>query len=255
MKIIQITDLHIGLESDDTHSVDVRRNFLKILKEVQKRQPDYLVLTGDLCLMDGDVVIYKWIKTHLDELNIPYEIVSGNHDDSTILAQVFNKTEFLHGTELFFKKRLGNKTCLFLDTAVGELSNNQLLWLGKELRELQQEVVIFMHHPPVNGGVVFMENNHAMRGREQIQSVLCNYDYPITIFCGHYHTEKTICQQNLTVHITPSTYVQIDDNAENFLVDHYRIAMREITFEPYAVLSTLRYFNGKKLKSQISGIS
>lgn len=248
MNIIQLTDLHIGQESDDTHGVDVRQNFLKILKEVKHRAPDFLVLTGDLCLNDGDVAIYLWMKKHLDNLDIPYEVIAGNHDDSTLLAQTFEKTIHLHSNELFFKKQIGNQACLFLDSGKGELSSNQLLWLGKALRELRQDVVVFMHHPPVRGGVVFMEKKYAMRGREQLQSILCNYDYAVTVFCGHYHVEKTICQQNLTVHITPSTYVQIDDKAEEFTVDHHRIALREITFQKYAVMSSVRYFNGRKLK-------
>ena len=248
MTIIQITDLHIGHEGDETHGVDVRENFLKILKEIETRQPDSLVLTGDLCLMDGNVDIYAWIKKHLDKLSIPYEVIAGNHDDSAILAKAFGKIADLHDTELFFKRRIGNKTCLFLDSSIGELSSNQLLWLGKELRELQEDVLIFMHHPPVNGGVVFMEKKYAMRGREQLQSVLFNYGQAVTVFCGHYHVEKTICQQNTTVHITPSTYVQINDKAEDFTVDHHRIALREINFDNYAVRSTVRYFNGRKLK-------
>ncbi|HFC00082.1 MAG TPA: metallophosphoesterase, partial [Phaeodactylibacter sp.] len=31
MKIIQITDLHIGAKGEDTHQIDVRTNFLNIL--------------------------------------------------------------------------------------------------------------------------------------------------------------------------------------------------------------------------------
>ena len=248
MKIIQITDLHIGQEGENTYGVDVRQNFTSILEAVKKEQPDLLVITGDLCLTIGHSATYEWIKQYLDSLNIAYEVISGNHDDARLLATVFGKTAHLHGTELFFKKRIGLKTCLFLDSSIGEISDNQLLWIGKELRELQEDVLIFMHHPPVVGGVVFMEKNYAMRGREQFQSVLFNYEYGITVFCGHYHVEKTICRQNLTVHITPSTYVQIDDKAEQFQVDHYRIALREIDIEKYAVLSTVRYFDGKKLE-------
>mgnify|MGYP006306231101 CR=1 FL=1 len=71
MRIIQLTDLHVGRESDSTFGVDVRKNLNDLLRAVHQSQPDHLVISGDLCYDVGDVEIYQWIKKRLDLLNIP----------------------------------------------------------------------------------------------------------------------------------------------------------------------------------------
>ena len=76
MKIAQLTDLHIGLEGQDTYNVDVRDNFLQILGEVVYAEPDLIVLTGDLCFDQGLKEIYVWIKDKLDNTNIPYLVLN-----------------------------------------------------------------------------------------------------------------------------------------------------------------------------------
>ena len=48
MHLIQITDLHIGFEDEETNGVDVRNNFLKTLGAISKEQVDALIITGDL---------------------------------------------------------------------------------------------------------------------------------------------------------------------------------------------------------------
>ena len=42
MRIVQITDLHVGQPGEDTQGVDVRANFLKIKAAIEELQPDHL---------------------------------------------------------------------------------------------------------------------------------------------------------------------------------------------------------------------
>ena len=241
MRIVQITDLHVGQEGQDTQGVDVRANFLKIRDVIQSLNPDHVVVSGDLCFTDGEKPVYNWIKPHLDELNIPYDIISGNHDDSVLLAQAFGLEDLLINKELYFHKKLGNKEVLFLDTSIGSVSDEQLKWLKDKLNHLQQDVIIFMHHPPVNAGVPFMDANHSLKNKKAVQNVLFSHPYHVTIFSGHYHVEKTIRKKNVVVHITPSCFFQIDQHSEAFKVDHHRIGLREIFYEDGIIMSTVRY--------------
>jgi len=247
MKIIQITDLHIGRKGEDTFGIDVRKNFLDILNVIKKLKPALLILSGDLCYHEGDPEIYRWIKSHLDFQRLPYEVIGGNHDDSQTMAKVFERQRLLVGDELYFKKIIGNYCCLFLDSSKGFLSEEQLKWLEHEMYYLKKDVLIFMHHPPVDGGVPHMENNYALTGREVIQSILSKFPENIPIFCGHYHVEKTIFVNNLLVHITPSCFFQIDWRIQDFKVDHHQIALREIEFGSRYLRSTVSYFEGNKL--------
>jgi Icc protein len=248
MKIIQITDLHIGEEGENTHGVDVRQNFQNILATIRPLSPDLIVLTGDLCLNTGNELTYQWVRSHLDFLEIPYTAIGGNHDLSPLLAKAFHIPHLLVGNELFYKRKFGNQTIFFLETSLGEASKKQLEWLDNELKEINQDAVIFMHHPPVIGGVPFMDNKYALRNMSEVQSILFNFPHHLTIFCGHYHVEKTLCARTLTVHITPSTYFQIDAHAQGFKVDHFRVAFREINLRDDGVVeSSVIYQEGNKI--------
>ncbi len=242
--------MHIAAEGENTFGVDVRQNFQKIINTIRSLSPDLVVLSGDICFDVGEEPVYHWVRSHLDFLKIPYTAIGGNHDDPVMLAKAFHIDHQLQGKELYYKRQLNGQTVLFLETSYGVVSENQLTWLKNELAHLDSDTVIFMHHPPVICGVPFMDNNHALRNMDKVQEVLFNFPHHLTIFCGHYHVEKTICLHNLTVHITPSTYFQIDWHLEGFKIDHYRIGCREINLrKDGAVESTVIYQEGNLIAS------
>lgn len=228
MRIIQLTDLHVGEAGELGYDVDVRANFLKILQATRQLKPDRIVVTGDLCMNTGSSSVYEWLKGHLDSTGIPYEVISGNHDDPALLAGAFGKTADLHGTELYFYKDWDGVPCLFLDTTIAELSAQQLQWLKDCLQTIDRSVVVFMHHPPMLANMPWMDEKYPFQMREAVQEVFFAHPFAVHVFCGHYHVEKTVQQRNLTMHITPSCYFQIDPHAAEFKIHHYNIALREI---------------------------
>lgn len=248
MKLIQITDLHVANEDEFTHGVNVRQNFLDILQAAQSFSPDHLILSGDLAFDTGNEQAYRWMKAHLDTLGIPYSIIAGNHDDTAIMANVFEVEPLLTEGELYYKLSLAdNQQVLMLETAKGTMSSNQLSWLGNELAQLGGPAIVFMHHPPVVGGVPHMDVNYPLRNMEEVQEVLLRHPFPVYVFCGHYHVEKMLCMKNLTIHITPTTYFQMKWQQAEFQLDHLRIGLREIVLRPDGVLeSTVVYYEGNK---------
>lgn len=248
MKIIQLTDLHLPAKGEDTMGIDVYQNFLNVLDAVQEEQPDHIVITGDLCLSAGNKSVYTAIKFQLDKLDVPYSIISGNHDDPLMLVEVFQTEHLLVGEELFYKRVLGGRKVLFLETSNGYMSEAQLNWLERELRQMRDSILIFMHHPPLLAGVPHMDSHYPLQNRDELISVLCNTPLPVMIFCGHYHVDKTLCHKNLTVQITPSTYFQIDWRMPAFAIDHYSPAYRVIELRPdHTISSSLVYIKGAKL--------
>ncbi|MEM1319522.1 MAG: metallophosphoesterase [Bacteroidota bacterium] len=244
MKIIQITDLHIELKEEAPFGIDVIKNFQDILHTVQELKPDHLVVSGDLCYREGEEAIYRWCKKHLDQCGIPYDVIAGNHDDSTLMAKTFALEHLLNDGELYFTKKIGKYPIIFLDTALRQHSDNQLKWLRRQLHQANQEVVIFMHHPPIHSSVPFMDNNHALKDMDAVQAIFFEHPHPVNVFCGHYHVEKTVRLRNIMLQITPSCFFQIDHYEENFKVDHHRIALREIIIEQQQLLSRVHYLPG-----------
>lgn len=247
MKLILITDLHIGLPEEDTHGVDVRTNFLNILEEIKKEQPDHIVIAGDLCFMKGERAVYEWIRRHMDTLMIPYDLIAGNHDDSILLAEEFDRTKHVNQDTLYYKKRLENWDAYFLDTASRSLSEAQLNWMQAELANNENPVIVFMHHPPMVSGIPFMDTNHGLTNMKAVQTAFATYKGIIPVFTGHYHNEKTVVKGNLVLQITPACFFQIDYRIPEFRVDHYKIAYRQIDLSEHTWQSTVRYFNGTKL--------
>lgn len=251
MKLIQITDLHIGQLHENTHGVDVRQNFLNVLEKVKADAPDHLIISGDLCLDEPHQVIYQWIKKQLDELTIPYSLLVGNHDDALLMADIFDIRGLLLNEEtLDYNIHHDHQSFIVLDTGKGRLSPQQLANLKKELALTNGPAIIFMHHPPFLGKVAVMDKKYALKDSTTLHTILFNHPHPITIFTGHYHVEKTIQQQNVTVHITPSTYVQIDQTESDFKVDHHRVAWRAIELEKGVIYSSVHYMDGVILKEK-----
>jgi len=246
MKIIQITDLHIDEEGGYPFNIDVRKNFLRILNAVKKQKPDHLVVSGDLCYREPREDITTWVKDVLNYSGLEYSVIAGNHDDSTIMAQVFKLKHLLNDNEIYFAKKIQKETVLFLDSGKGSFSKKQNNWLKRQLKNADGDIIVFMHHPPIKAGVPFMDNRHPMQYIEKVQKIFFDHTANINVFCGHYHVEKTIRLKNLSVHITPSCFFQIDHHSPEFKVDHHRIAYREIVLDNQALATMVRYFNGSK---------
>ncbi len=239
--------MHVAGPDEATNSVDVRQNFLDILRAAKASSPELIVLSGDLCFDQGDERIYRWMKSRLDLLNIPYTVIGGNHDNSEMMAKVFEIEHLLVSEELYYKRTADLHTLLFLETSTGYVSADQLNWLDHELSHLERDAVVFMHHPPLIAGVPHMDINFPLKNMELVQEVFFRFPHHVSVFCGHYHAEKTLCKNNLTVHVTPSTYFQMDWRQEDFKVDHLRIALREIRLRDDGVVeSTVVYFDGNR---------
>ncbi len=244
MYCIQITDLHLGTPNEDTRGVDVRKNFQNILSRIQKHQPDYLIISGDLCYMEGEKATYEWIRELLEATSIPYFPLSGNHDQAELLAATFGLESEVHSGELFYQRTLGTQEVLFLDTTSGLVSYQQLNWLQEALGHSTKARLIFMHHPPLQAGVPYMDNKHGLRNHRQVADILQAHAAPIHVFTGHFHVERSVSLGSLHVHITPSCFFQIDPRFETFAVDHYRIGFREIFWDGNILKHGVRYFDG-----------
>lgn len=245
MRIVQITDIHIGAEGEPTRDVDARGNFLAILEVAAHLNPDYVVVTGDLCYSTGNAKVYHWIKAQLDKLLLPYDIIPGNHDDTPLLAKAFEREQLLLPSgEMAFVRAIGGFRFLFLDTAAGILSAPQAEWLRAQLTAAQGRQIIFMHHPPLLAGIPFMDNRYALQKRAVFLHAIEPCQYPVQVFCGHYHIEKSVHAGWGQVHITPSTFFQIDQFTEEFAVDHYRPGFRVIELpDSETVRHTVRYLD------------
>ena len=245
MIFIFITDLHTGQEGELAHNIDLRQNFADTLTAITKQPYDYLVIGGDLCLFEGNAQIYQWQKEQLDRLAKPYFIIPGNHDDTIILSEMFSHLPLVGEAEIYYEVLIDGQTFLFLDTARGVTSDLQKSWLQERLANCQAErLTIFMHHPPVLMGVPHMDQRHALKDRDEIIEILNQTKTHKDIFCGHYHVQKSVFMDRISIHITPSLFFQIDQLKEEFGVDHLNIAYNVIEIRSDRMTTSIHYLPG-----------
>lgn len=239
MHIAFITDLHIGAENEKPFNIDVRSHFEQVLQEVKSHEPDLIILGGDLCFEHADKEIYRYIKSQLDAVDNSYNVISGNHDNATDIAEVFHLS--LWNNQLVKRTRLGGVELFFLDSTTAEISQEQLEWLQKELEECKSPVFVFVHHPPLKADMPYMDAEWPLENGAALEQVLLDFGKQVFVFAGHYHIEKTIIRKNITQFITPSCFMQIDQYAKEFKADHNVPAWRMITWENKTLQTTVHY--------------
>ena len=243
MNILQITDLHIAIPDTNPFDVNCIAAFEKTLKEGLSRYDiDWVVLSGDLCQDKPDPAVYNYVKDIMYATQKPFYIISGNHDHPALINQyIFDKQ---NDEKLYFSTKIEEQTMLFLDTTTGYLSSDQWYWLEDELKTCSEKTVIFMHHPPSLAHVPHMDINYSFKENDIFTQLLKKHNHiDFYIFCGHYHNERTIIDDNLHIFITPSTYMQISDETPSIKVYHTKPAYRIIHLNDQKLTTFVNYMH------------
>jgi len=214
-KIAQITDLHLLAPGAELMGLDVNARLRVVLEHVVASGAGAVFLTGDCCAEAPVQEIYHQLRARLDTLNLPYYLSPGNHDDRGMMRNAF----FLEGHNNEPIKglvRVDDQDFLFLDTTFGEIEEEQLDWLHKAVSSYPHAAIV-MHHPPVPMGVRFMDKKYPLRNTGRLIGILTEDGAPRRVFCGHFHSGRTTCYRNLTVHLCPPTSFFIDPAADEFV--------------------------------------
>jgi len=238
--IAQITDPHIAETDEPVNGQDNRGKFRQVLKALSERRPDTLILTGDLAFPHGTPEIYQWIRQELDDSGLPYLISPGNHDDPSMMQEVFNLKDQAPRVILTGAVALKGESLMFLDSSSERLTMKHALWLKRELTTQPAETILFMHHPPCPCRVRVMDEKYPYKNPDLFQQTILESGSRMTIFCGHYHIERTVEVPGLplTVHIAPPTLGSLDPDAEDYRILDPRPGWRDIRVERQAITET-----------------
>lgn len=219
LTIAQVSDLHISPVEEPFRGIDVHQNFINVLNILATQSLDLVVFSGDLAALDGEIESYHWIKQKLSDFPHPYIVMAGNHDSISNLQEVFQLPKmYVNDGSLYFSVTIKNKQLIFLDSSLYFLSLKQLTWLKTQLTE--QEALLFIHHPPILCGCQFMDTGYPLKNIDEVWPILSALPQINHLFCGHYHTDKTIKKDGKYIHIAPSTAMQIDTNTKEFNIEH-----------------------------------
>jgi len=216
LKIGQITDPHIGGDDSLVQGIDVRKNFLTAYEAESMKDLDLLVISGDLANDNGEKGAYSYLSSLLKDCKVPYCIIPGNHDELSGMEEYFDLKGKVHDGKCYYRYDIGGRSIFFLDSANGTVSTAQLKWFEEEASRINDEILLFVHHPPCSCGHKFMDLKYSMKNMDEVQETLARIKNLKHIFTGHYHFEKTVEIGDKIVYVTPSTQMQIDPNKSVF---------------------------------------
>ena len=253
LKFAQISDDHL---SADTINKAYRltadsKELLDDAVDLINHTPDldFVFFTGDLIDVPYEKNLLMFFE-HANKLKYPYYAVPGNHDicvggflNKSLfvdLMQKYNKYYKFDKTYYSFTPKTGYKV-IALDpiidnriTANGELPDEQLEFLDKEIKEAGNSVILIFMHVPLKQP--FSSDSHRLLNSEAMYRILKKYNNPIGIFTGHYHVTKVIQQDNI-IHVSTPSLISYP-NAFRFITIHnYRNkVVFEIQYTPTRLL-------------------
>jgi len=141
MLLVQISDIHVGSQFQP-------KVFDQVINEVNKLEPDVIVITGDLT-NEGLIKEYKECKKLVSKLKAKKIItISGNHD--------YRNTGYLAFKKYFPFESVNNlsKDIVLVtigtarpDRNEGEVGYRQNLWLERTMKKHKDKVkILAMHH-------------------------------------------------------------------------------------------------------------
>ena len=230
MSIISIlADVHIADSPEQSMGIDTQSNFARAVTHLRSLRPEQLVLLGDFSLRQPERAQVDWVASRAKMVGAPVLAIAGNHDAGVDVARAFNLPLPPNSVKLYYRRDIGAQRALFLDTSAGYIDADQLDWLHMEIRGSRGSTLVFMHHPPTEMGVPFMDARHAFRdGQGEVFQLLFGGTQPVHVFCGHYHTARSVHIGIHSIHLCPSTYFQLDPSKREFAVSHAMPGIRHV---------------------------
>ena len=182
-----MTDIHIS--SNPIAREDLTRSVQQINATSGL---DFVIISGDLT-NTGDRPSLLFVKETLDQLTIPYYIVSGNHEGTWSASGVMDFTSIFGSERFNFKHKgfcfLGFPTGPILRMSDGHVSPQDISWLQEQLAAVgkKQPVFLITHYPMQSGDI---DNWYAVLDAVR--------PYQITAFLGgHYHSNKQLSYEGI----------------------------------------------------------
>ena len=269
LRFVQVSDAHFSTFEENTSYKFLKKSpelLDDVIFQINTSGPyDFVMFTGDLVNKPKTNQLLKFLA-HASKINCPWYAINGNHDiaiDGPLTKEEFckilnSRNHHMATNKLYYAftpKKGFRVVCLdsIIDyklTSNGEISEEQLKWLKKELDEHKKDVVIICTHVPIDEP--YHSSNHKMNNEEEVKAILSKYSNPIIVLQGHYHCVKAKQRDNIIYITSPSlvTYpnafrvININSNKQRTLVD---VFLKETNLKDIQRRSKLRLFNVESL--------
>lgn len=222
MKIIQITDLHLGCDKNySTFEVNTYQSARMIVNHIAESHKDLdaLVISGDIS-DDATKESYSNLLDITDKIDTDIYLMPGNHDsikeikECALSNKVNSELYFTHGNWIYFMfntKKDGSPN--------GFLKQNEIEIFGDMLSKNKDKYfMVFLHHHPVEIGSptmdkMIIENANILLDLIQQNELIRGVSW------GHIHNVFETDLNKAKLFSTPSTCYQSKPKSETFIID------------------------------------
>lgn len=222
MRLIQITDCHLGPQKSETLlGLDTDQSLEDVLQLIQQAEPafDHLLCTGDVA-STGDWDCYtRYQKIVRRYFSQPLSWLAGNHDAADTMASGQDSLG-IQGRLV----ELGEWLLVLLDSSVpgqvyGQLAASELDYLEFILKSHpDKHIIVSLHHQLVPVGSAWIDQ-YVVRNADALFQLTDTYGNVKIITWGHVHQEFRTTRNGVELLATPSTCVQFKPRCELFTVD------------------------------------
>ncbi|MGB6116606.1 MAG: metallophosphoesterase [Mesorhizobium sp.] len=194
MKLVQISDIHIN--ADPIAGGDSVASFEECMAHIEAHHgnADAVVITGDLT-HHGRSESYGKLRQMLDGWSQKPFLMIGNHDHRDTFRQYFPDVEADEHGHVQYVRDVGGFRLVFLDTNIvanhsGRLGPRRQAWLAAQLAKAaadRVQVLLFMHHNPVNTGILVIDILGLVQKKEFSAILRAHPGVVKHIFFGHCH--------------------------------------------------------------------
>ncbi|GKW38534.1 phosphodiesterase [Pectobacterium carotovorum] len=194
MKLIQLSDLHLTAQGGNLHGRDPEQQLKAAIADINAhhRDADLVVISGDLS-DDGSAASYAFLASALAELQLPWRVTMGNHDNREMFLAQFptlvDENGFVQSVTA-----VGEDCIILLDSLQagevgGTLCSARLAWLEQQLQAAEEKnVFLFLHHPPMSIGLPALDSVRlAPEAADALSQVCHRFGNVRHISAGHVH--------------------------------------------------------------------
>ena len=222
LSILQISDLHILPESHNTLlGVNTEYYFNTVLDLAFKNHQafDLILVTGDIA-QDPCVKSYQRILARLAQTQIPCLCLPGNHDDLSLMQQVFNSEQVNCQKQLLLQDwQIINLNSQIIGESGGYLDDNEINFLTDCLKQYpNQHALVAVHHHCIPTQSTWLDTM-IIKNSPALLAIATQFPQLKLVVSGHIHQEMDITAGNIRILGTPSTCFQFAPLSDTFNID------------------------------------
>lgn len=208
LKFVHITDSHLLNQSEETfHRLNTKESLERVLSNSQTLYPDidFFLFTGDIS-QTGTEESYALFKSVIQDYDLPFYCVPGNHDTPKLLQHVIPNCPDNSINVI----QLGQFSLVLLNSWVedkhhGMITQRCLQQLDDHLQNSGDQFnIIAIHHPPVLINSQWLDDL-GLHNQTEFLQVINKYSQKTLLICGHVHQEVDQQLEKLRLLATPST--------------------------------------------------